>query len=354
MTDEPVFGTPEWFKWLIAKLKDELGTRLRDNDKFDRPPQGFRALRATAGELERYGLPPRPDPETERDAYGAWQRLFGPEPDGMLNYLEFQPPALDDNWAENSYRLARGSALRAVGRVENSRNWSGAVAAVAADSQFKQIFGSWRVPKVKRPAGGADGDYRCSVWIGLDGHRRHLKSLAQLGTTQRVRTENGIDLVKCEAWYQWWLRDQKFPPIPFANFPVEPDDEIGCCLTVLSPKLVRFFIVNLTRMAAARVQSAMPTPQGDGADFGLRSVSAAWVAERPTRRDSHELHPLPDYGSVTIGDCVATMNNGHAPRGLTVSKRMRMIAERANPPRSAVISSAAKLDDLSVQTAFRA
>ncbi|HEX2887199.1 G1 family glutamic endopeptidase [Vineibacter terrae] len=321
------------------------------------PEPDFDPLDAAPERLVAYGLPPRPPPGTE--AFDAWTRLFTPPPDGKLTFLPAGVPELTPDWLIDGYLLDRPGTPRATGRAESSRNWSGVYIATNGQGRFKQTFGAWTVPQVSPPTPGIDGDYRCSTWTGLDGHRRHSLSMPQLGTTQKVKVVSGTAQPHTEeAWWQWWLRGFRFPPFPFPGFQVAAGQTVQCSLTILSPGLVLFVIRNAATGAVGRIKSESPGI-GDLVRWGVRGVAAEWITERPTDIFSAVVYPLPNYGTVTYRGCTAIVEQptpaGPAPvaRDLSGARKIRMVAERARPARSAVISVAHKISDTMATTDYK-
>jgi hypothetical protein len=89
-------------------------------------------------------------------------------------------------------------------RYETSPNWSGAYITPKRSRMFTEVHGSWQVPTPSPPVDGkgsppADGDYRSSAWIGLDGQRRYLNSsLPQIGTSQFVKVVDDQPTPDCQ------------------------------------------------------------------------------------------------------------------------------------------------------------
>src|SRR5262249_54161263 len=87
---------------------------------------------------------------------------------------------------------ASARALRALGHLQDSRNWSGAYITPLRPNRFVYVAGAFTVPDVSVPLSVPTGaapkgtEYRSSTWIGIGGHRPY-NSLPQIGVTQRVR-----------------------------------------------------------------------------------------------------------------------------------------------------------------------
>ncbi|MBL8702087.1 MAG: hypothetical protein JNK67_27130 [Alphaproteobacteria bacterium] len=328
-------GSPGQLEAMIEALQDRvLPVKPLAGEDFD-------PMTASQQELIEVGLPPRPA-VADPGVLQAWRKVVGPLP---LKILAWRLSQLDSTL---DYRVgaARGPAS---GRSGTSRNWSGIVVTARDDAtrpgatMFDQVFGSWTVPMPTLPADhAADAVYRCSTWIGIDGHRRLSSSLPQIGTTLVVEVVGGQPRPpRIEVWWQWWLREHFFGPVPIANFAVDFGDEIAAALTAIDPRLVRLNLRNVTRNDPPHVVSiAAPTViigPGMNASAAARGLTAEWIAERPTALNDTWLHPLPDFGAVTFTGCYA-IESGGALRTLAAGRNVRMVARQQSPARVAVLS----------------
>ena len=320
---------------ILQEMEEDLKARLH---LAPQPRAGFDPLSATADELERFGLPPRPDLHRYEAAYGVWQRMMSLP----LTIVPATFPVLTEKF---DYRISvQTLALKvaASDHLETSANWSGGYITANHTGPFWLMFGSWTIPTPNQPAGAPGGDYRCATWVGLDGLRRYSDSLPQLGTTQRVVVGGGGTTRTVEAWWQWWIRGANYPPVPFpAPFTVQIGDPITCGLVMVSPTRVRVFIRNNANGLFARYDVDEPpaaTPLA--AIAALRGAHAEWIAERPMQLGSTLLYPLADYGSVDFSDCLTLVPT--QVRDLRGARFIRISEIRQAKLRSAIISSAGK------------
>lgn len=337
--------------------RDELDAGLRRQILLPPPPppKDFDALKADVRELEFYRLPPKPPLRAGLKAEALWVRLLSKP----LEILPLIYPGSATDFRVNRGRLGSGYP----GRHETSFNWSGACIAAMDDTQFTQVWGAWEVPKPTAPS-SAPGDYRCSTWVGIDGHRRFDGSLPQIGTTQKivVADDGSVGPPSAEAWVQWWFRgDQDTGPRKLCNFPVQPGDFVRCVLTVVSQDQVHFFIKNETQggksLALDLLAPTIPIPYPIGVTLEslARGRTAEWVTERPTVLHRTDLYHLPDYGMTTFVDCYAlagTGGVGYQPQDLENARLIKMIEIRDNPHRIAPLSKPAKLDQHTLRTRF--
>lgn len=318
---------------LAARMNDDLRRRLL---VVPRRPEGFHALQASAEELALYGFPPRPDDER---ALAVWENIVTAPKE-----LIYGPFPLPGDLLPN-YKIAV-NWLTGAGHQETSANWSGAVIEAEAGRPFGQILGGWHVPRVHLPAGALpDVEYRCSVWIGLDGHARTSFSMPQVGTSQTVILRDGAPRCTYEAWYQWWVRDHAFPPVPIPDLDLDAGDEVACALDVWDSTHVGVSITNVTK--GIPFYQPIVAPQEALATlpffriFSVEGVTAEWIAERPTKLGATDLHPLPDFDRVTFEGALVETAPPRLVRGLSPSRLIRMTERR---PGQTVVLSRARLD----------
>ena len=314
-------------------LEDEIGARI---GFFERPPEGFNPLIARSDELERYGIPPRPDPQTRPALARFWTEMFSPP-------LEFVP--VQYALATEPLLISAPPRVTAGQAREASLNWCGAYITPRDGRQLTEVHGSWTVPGVAAPTGmPATDEYRSSIWIGLDGQRRYLdSSLPQIGTAQFLNA--GI-LPPFSTWWQWWLRDHTLPPVTL-GLAVAPGERVMCSLLVLNDTCVKFIIENRTTGEIFTPCTMLsPTDLATGSQVLVSGATAEWIVERPTRLATGELHELPDYGAVAFTDCLAVsakLQPGLPPgpdcdETLEGTRLRRMYKAEQNPSRTVTIS----------------
>jgi hypothetical protein len=351
---------------LIAYIEASLRSRMR---LIPTPPDDFVPLDASDSDLAKYGFPPRPARDSER-AYDLWARVFSKRPQVLPAVFPLITAA------SLAYRHnPDGKPVSFAGRLETSRNWSGAVVIARRAHVFTEIAATWQVPDPKPPAGAQDNvEYRCSTWIGLDGHRRFSRSLPQLGTTQKVTVVNGVKTVRVEAWWQWWLRDLRLPPVVFdPNFAIVPGNIMQASLTVLTPTRVRFMICNTSTNKMVHAEVDLPSlvipgfpglpgfPGFPGTTIPkaapVEGGAAEWITERTTPLTGDTFDPLANFETVTFSDCLARSDAPGQPvdyRDLTNARLLRLVDRQPNPYRSVIVTTAEKVDDESVTTTYHA
>jgi Peptidase A4 family len=327
----------------------------------DLPPAGFDPLTASDRLLETYGLPTRPDSETEPELFEFWKLELGNNPTFIVPVFP-RDASYETRFLELHRALAQPQGQRVspiphgFAHREKSQNWSGAYITPKRPFRFFYVTGSWIVPEPSIPAvmpgGNITGtdEYRSSTWVGLDGHRTYPNSsLPQIGTSQHVKIVNGQPVIQTAAWYQWWVKDipaQGFP-VEILNFPVTVGDHILASLTVLATGDVLFNIKNQNTGILARFLVIAPpyiVPLGS---------TAEWIHERPTEVGSRRMYPMPRCTDVQFRHCLARSAAAYAmPATLqkldTNARMIRMYETFDAPHRTAAVSFAKKTSKTSV------
>ncbi|GJE13578.1 G1 family glutamic endopeptidase [Methylobacterium longum] len=337
----------------------------------------------------RRGIPPRPqDPA----ALALWLRMVEPP----LTLLPFRAAdvMLRGDITHGSFRIAgvSGEGMDAGqeeaiavftggGRLSSSANWSGGAILPRNGERFVQVLASWRVPAVR--AGTGAGPWVCSTWIGMDGLRRWMGSMPQMGTTQSLgQIERGSLLPANFPWFQWWLRGQGIqPPVPLP-LSISPGSLVYCVVTRLprnQPSLgdqdmVQFFI--RAGSTATYLICKPPPVASPGEKFASHGASAQWILERPTALNPSpngnvrvgDLFPLPDFSTAGLDDFAASLARTPNDTGvigsieapaltpatpLRAPRLLRMVETLPDPPRTAVIAKPASLDGRLLEVRYR-
>ena len=261
-----------------------------------------------------------------------------------------------------------GAVLTGGGRLSSSANWSGAALLPRDGERFIQVLATWTVPAVS--AGAGEGPWVCSTWIGLDGLRRWMGSMPQMGTTQSVGQIDSHGYEPNFAWFQWWLRGRGVQePVPLKDVPIKPGDTVYCAVTRLprdqpapgNEHHVQFFL-KVNGVAVVPIVAEPPTDAPDD-KVASRGASVQWILERPTALEKSpngavrkgDLFPLPDFGTAGSTGFAAAMAPSPDGSGVTEAKKigapaltparplrtprlLRMVRAEADPPRIAVIA----------------
>ena len=330
--------TPDASDPRAQNVRSEALDGVRRRARVLKPAAGLDVPALSDAEMARFNLPPRPDARADPQLFKLWRRMFSPPLRFVDASFGIQQQARHSLLRTPVTRTSEAIASAGATRAGGSRNWAGAVASAHGGMRFTSVWGSWRVPTPHAPA-GADpatpppgGQYQCSSWIGLDGHRLHSVSMPQMGTTQALQLVDGAWAAKVSVWHQWWTRGQNFPFVTLESFALDPEDEVIATLTVVNPLTVRFTIKNQSKGDCALVERSADSPLTP-----VEGSAAEWIVERPTDLDDESiLYELPDYGSVTFTDCAATLAG--VPCALEARRLIRMHRSRDNPHRTETIS----------------
>jgi hypothetical protein len=304
---------------------------------------------------------PRP-PDGKRRAQAVWDRLFpasaaafGPgqaqpppppppvfEPDPLFPGSLTGPGAVEAEAAKAAAAIVQwGGGQRLMSSVRGlvttrasaaeppasrstgpSHNWCGVYAVPHDGERFTEVWGHWTSPSPRMVQGSGQPQV-CSVWIGLDGLRRHAGSMPQVGT---IHGFDATGAAVCHAWHQWWVRGEEHPPVRIASVPVAPGDDLVACLRRIDGgRAVEIRIRNATTGAAAFYTLAAPAgaPPAGG-------TSAQWIVEPPTKMGSNELMTLPDFGEVTFTGWAADGDRRLGEDRLV--RPLRLFARQPPPP----------------------
>lgn len=316
--------------------------------------------------------PPAPTSDSPADLAAFWNELsWGP------TFGDAEPRDFDTTGRPGFCGEAPGASNSGAAagfgpsRWGSSLNWSGAVLHGRDGQRFVAAAARWRVPGGERPAESrlqgrpepdmplhlaalAEGkplpdSWRCSVWVGLDGHRLSSLSLPQIGTTTIVEAKDGVPRARTYAWAQWWVRGRMYGERRFADFDLQAGDRVTAFLMMLSRDRVLLRILN---ERTRRVGSAIWQSGEVGPDRNIGPVqrihhqpapaegaAAVFVVERPTVMFSDALYPLPDFGQVVFERCVAGLRGPAEPDrarlvDLAGARLLRMMRQRTDPFRT--------------------
>jgi hypothetical protein len=249
---------------------------LRRYRTYDPPPMGFDSQTASQAALRRYGLPRRPDPDTEPKLAALWKQVF----DRPTTYIKAQL-AVDPLMSR-----PRPAAPPISGPVPGS--WGGAhVTANSSDTDpMIMVSAQWVVPTVY-PLNQTGEEVFLAFWVGLFGGG----SLLQAG----VMAEVYADTSKPVAWTavtEWYSMKYEDPTKSVANFPVAPGDTVSFLVCAREPNVGYVSMSNVSR----GLHTSLPViPSHD--DLALVRPEAVWAVEPRTAE-------LPVYDWMQFDSCV--------------------------------------------------
>jgi hypothetical protein len=327
--------------------KDEItdADLKRNLKRSEQRPHNFNPLTATSEELLRYGLPRRPAEGTEKSKFDVWEKIVTGKPWALVG----------SGLQLADYRLVF-APQNFPGTQETSQNWSGVVTRTKHERAFNAAYATFQVPWVDALVDVKRREYRCSVWVGLDGHDPTSQSMPQLGITMKASYDpQAPNSSAYEVWFQWWSRKDAIPPIVIDGFPVNLGDNIACWLDVIDPTEVLFVIQNQT----LRDRPTFTQKILNVWDFGsggkkiipeVRGITAEWIAERPMMIGRDQRYHLPIFDRVTFSKMAVQDAALHDPgpvrtirmvRPVSATRRLEVISRSRryyNPDRSTAMA----------------
>jgi hypothetical protein len=329
------------------------------------PPADFDPMLATDRTLANYGLPPRPSPYEEPEAFAFWGILLTKP----LTFIEPKFKLILPHPELQFATIRRDAISGPTGRpiisrrahFESSRNWSGLYLQSRPGRHFVAVNGAWRVPTPNIPSVEPIGpdpalpyavQYRSSTWVGLNGHRVYPHvSMPQSGTRQYVSALDGEVRRDIAAWWQWWSKDYVTPEVEITNMPVQVGDHMLVSLRAVSPDEVIFIVKNQSTGLLANFLVQAP------ANSEPLGSTAEWIVERPTWPESLWPHRMPHLTDVDFTHCHARSATSFfgcsKVHQLEQARLIRMYEAFDAPYRSVVVSVPEKISASHARVRYR-
>jgi hypothetical protein len=271
----------------------EIPTNLANVRFYAQCPPGFDPVAASPQLLERFGFPPKPDPEGAPEAYRGWQRAVTAPQMRIVPILEkteiyHRPVRLVAPPKIGSSVEAKINSLSA-----SSTNWSGYVA-VDPKNPFRNalIYAYYVVPIAQQAFGQCTGSWEYSgQWVGFDGHGSN--DVLQAGTEADALCSGGNRTPYYAAWIEWAPNPESI----VSNFIVKGGDALLIEVWSASPTSGHAFFVDFTE--GESMSLAFDAPAGTS----LVGNSAEWVIERPAFGNT--LAKLTNYAACPFDFCYA-------------------------------------------------
>jgi len=256
-------------------------------------PETFDPATASPERIAGYGLPPRPDRDSEPEEYAAWLRDVGPE-------VARAVPRLKATDVRN--RRARDP--------NRSTNWSGVVLSRDVGRygprSFQSVHAAWTVPAVQPPYGTCrhepnSGAYQMAIWPGIGGFE--IDSLLQAGTAASTRCVDGAVEAEHWAWYEFY----PYPSVAIETLPALPGHVISVYVWSTSARDGHAHVVNRTLNRSASFRFRPP------AHVRLVGNSAEWIVERP--ESDGALSNLANYAEAVLYEATAATGRGELVNG---------------------------------------
>ncbi len=197
---------------------------------FQAPPKGFDALNASWQDLARYGLPQRPNQQTEPERYARWARAMTALASAKYHPTDVKALPYHSSPAK-LITPQTGAAALAVSNAPgtlNSSNWSGVINSNKltkwnANTSFNFIESVFVVPSAYTPfnacADGITGPFLMSAWNGIDGF--NSGDVVQGGIMTYSDCGGPADNFYV-AWVEWY---PSYPELEI-DAPVNPGDSV--------------------------------------------------------------------------------------------------------------------------------
>lgn len=320
-------------------------------------------MTASQGELEVFGLPPRPPPSATLlcDAFAA---MFS----GLPEFVDAGAvPAVSSPLPRPRSTGAIATTTTYRSPYELSRNWSGAYIEAHNGKMFVQVTALWTVPTLRpppirlSPSPSSGVEYHASAWVGLDGQRQYYgSSLPQIGTVETLPT-TGSGQTSAHAFFQWYADGKVAPDLFYlAGVDVQPGDQVGGMVWVPKPDFVHAFFRNFRTNQITIFEKAAPLvrlPDDTEAPAGIAGATAEWVVEQPSKLLSPPdpvdtrpvLLPFPNYGHIKFTHCIGGLAPapGEPTEGMAMdgTRFIRLLTPLADPDRFVIVSRPRKICD---------
>jgi hypothetical protein len=286
---------------------------------YGQPPAGFDPVSASDADLDRYGFPPRPDPQNAPGAFTQWQRLvsvpLAPSPQLTQTTIQNGPPQ----------HFTTGQVLSNGNVASTSNNWSG-YAVVGPSGTFTSngsfVFQEWVVPVAQTAFGVCNGvPVYSSQWDGFDGANSSSHDLLQAGSEADAACSGSTKSTLYRAWIEWVPN----PEVAVSAPKVNPGDVMGTEVwyTTTSPH-GHAMIANYTLNTSATYGFNPPS----GTVF--IGDSAEWIEERP--EENGALSDLTNYVADQFNLDYAYNNSSYFYPGSSPSNTTRYSISMTCPP----------------------
>jgi len=178
-------------------------------------------------------------------------------------------------------------------------NWSGYAITETKNTPFTYVSSTFIQPTVTC---SGSPDLSTSNWVGLDGFNND--TVEQDGTGVNCKRDDP----KVARYYAWI---EMYPLNSVTVFAVSPGDKIKASVSATPAGVFTLTVADLTKNLSKSVVSTCTS---------CARASAEWIIERPAGCNQSEtkcfLFALPDFGTTTMSDNVATVQGG-SPQNLS-------------------------------------
>jgi hypothetical protein len=186
---------------------------------------------------------------------------------------------------------SRVNGAAALDEADVSSNWAGYVVTGLGSTQttadpgvtYKNVTGTWRVPRATCTATGSTSS--SAIWVGIGGYSTASEALEQTGTSSDCSADGKA------SYFAWW----ELVPDPAVQIKLKifPGDLVTGSV-VVDGTHVLLQIKNRTRRTSFTKRTTFATPD---------LTSAEWIAEAPSEcspRGYCRQLPLANFGAVSF------------------------------------------------------
>ncbi len=270
-------------------------------------PPGFNPATASTAALQAYGLPPRPNSQTNPKEYAGWLNAVSIpnritpqlEQTDIYNNPMRQAPAGGAAEIQAQHLAAAGTpganaTMEPVNyTTAGSLNWSGwGVYDPSGPFKLEAVVGAYVVPIGRNPFGQCPShpqyDVWSSHWVGIDGLDN--SALVQNGT----EADSYNDCAGSYAYYAPWYEYIPNPETRIVNAPVEGGDYIWIQTWAVSSTEACAYWANELEQWAAGLCYVAPSNS-----HTILGQSIEWIGERPyTGEGANGFGRLTNYVTV--------------------------------------------------------
>lgn len=250
-----------------------IPTNIPGISAISAPPATVDPMTASAGELAKYALPPRPDAQTAPEAFAAWQRMMNPRLKRVVSTHLEQTAVYHGPMQPAPGAPPAGVAPAAGITYATSKNWSGTALVGKKKTTFHShtVYGEFLVPVAQQPFNSCNPSWNYgAAFVGIDGYGS--SDVFQAGIEFDASCTNNVTDTLYAAWMEWYPN----AAIRIPEFPIKPGDLVTVKVWNTSPTAGNVAIVDYTTQQMTEFQINAP------AGTALIGTSIEWILERPT------------------------------------------------------------------------
>jgi hypothetical protein len=242
---------------------------------FKAPPEDFDPVTVPPKVLARYGIPRRPDPQTEPTLRALWDRIFAKKPKFVVP--QANPARVWKSVPHNTFKDKQFGL---------SGNWAGAVVQVASlgfspAEPANMVFAEWVVPTIQTIP-SEPGTQRVGFWVGMGGYGTN--NLLQAGTAATLSGSS----VNYWAWTEW-------VPAGFATDSLSLTAGDTVSVLVCAPQPAQGYVSMLNQSTNQAISVGVTNPWGTTPHDGS---TVEWIVEAVDTE-------VPNFGSVFFKQIIA-------------------------------------------------